>query len=216
MAGVITSTQAIFCKPLTDRLYSLTMISKEDIITLPHESLRQSSRKVGLITPEIQRIIEDMKTATLDWEASRKHEVSVALAAVQINQLWRIVVVREDFRDKDNHTFYVLINPKIVKLDGPIVEDYEGCLSIKDVYARVPRHEKVKITALDENGKELRMNAKGFLARILQHEIDHTNGKVIIDHVRDVPDAFFRLEDDGKLNPLDYDKDIKNNDQLWN
>lgn len=191
------------------------MATKEDIITLPHKSLRTSSKKVGLITPEIKKIIQDMKDATLDWEASRDHEVSVALAAVQINQLWRIVVVREDFRDKDNHTFYVLINPKIVKYDGDISEDYEGCLSIKDVYALVPRYERVKVKALDENGKEFRINAKGFLARILQHEIDHTNGTVIIDHVHDVPDAFFRLAADGKLNPLDYDKDIKDNAELW-
>lgn len=191
------------------------MATKEDIITLPHPSLRTSSKKVGVITDEVKKIIQDMKDATLDWEASRSHEVSVALAAVQINQSTRIVVVREDFKDKDNHTFYVLINPKIVKYDGAIEEDFEGCLSIKDVYARVPRYEKVKVKALGINGKEFRINAKGFLARILQHEVDHTNGKVIIDHVRDVPDAFFRLEDDGKLSPLDYEKDVKDNAELW-
>lgn len=192
------------------------MATKDDIITLPHPDLRTSSKRVGTITDEVKQVIDDMKTAALDWEASRKHEVSVALAAVQIDQLWRIVVVREDFQNKDNHTFHVLINPKIVKYDGPLVEDFEGCLSIKDIYARVPRHEKVKVTALNEKGKEFRINATGFLARILQHEIDHVNGKVIIDHVREVPDAFFRLEENGQLTQLDYEKDIKDNATLWN
>lgn len=189
--------------------------TKDDIITLPHKSLRMNSKKVGVITPAIKKVVQNMQAAALDWEASRKHEVSVALAAVQIDQLLRIVVVRKDFKDKDNHAFSVLINPKIVKYDGAIEEDYEGCLSIKDIYARVPRYEKVKVKALDINGKEFRISAKGFLARILQHEIDHTNGKVIIDHVRDDPEAFFRLEDDGKLTELDYDKDIKDSRILW-
>lgn len=191
------------------------MASKDDIITLPHPHLRQSSRKVGLITTEVKRIIDDMKSASIDWEHSRSHETTVALAAVQIDQLTRIVIVRENFKDKNNTKFQVLINPKIVKYDGEIQEDYEGCLSIKEVYARVPRHDKVKVKALDINGKEFRVSAQGFLARILQHEIDHTNGVMIIDHVKDNPEAFFHLKDDGKLEQLDYDKDIKDNDQLW-
>jgi peptide deformylase len=96
-----------------------------------------------------------------------------------------------------------------------MVEDFEGCLSIKNIYGRVPRYDKVKVKALDLSGKELRLSAEGFLARVLQHEIDHTKGTVFIDHIKDKVEAFFELKDDGSLEPLDYEKQIKNNKTLW-
>jgi peptide deformylase len=191
------------------------MATKEDIITLPHKDLRVPSKRVGLITDDIKQIIADMKIATLDWEASRNHEVSVALAAVQIDVLLRIVILRENFNDKDNHNFHVFINPEIVKYEGELEEDFEGCLSIKDIYGRVPRYNKVRVKAINLAGKEFRISLEGFVARIMQHEIDHTKGIVFVDHIKDDPDAFFHLEDDGKLKELDYDKDIKNSRILW-
>ena len=96
-----------------------------------------------------------------------------------------------------------------------VVADYEGCLSIKNVYGLVPRHSKVRVKALDLNGEEIRLTAEGFLARVFQHEIDHTNGIVFIDHIKDDPQAFFVLTDEGKLEPKDYEQDIKNNTDLW-
>lgn len=188
---------------------------KEDIITLPNPHLRQKSQKVGVITEEIRSIVEQMESATIDWEASRKHEVGVALAAVQIDKLYKIVVLRNNYDDKDDHTFTTLINPEITKLEGDMVEDYEGCLSIKDVYGKVKRYHKVKVKALDLEGREFRLTAEGFLARILQHEIDHTNGIVFIDHIQEDPEAFFRLDDDGKLEQLNYETDIRTNSLLW-
>lgn len=190
-------------------------MTKDDIITLPNPHLRQRSQKVGVITDEIKEIIEGMQAATISWEQSRAHEVGVALAAVQIDKLLRIVVVRNDFENKEDHTFTIFINPVITKYEGKIEEDYEGCLSIKDVYGKVPRHTKVKVKALDINGREFRVTAEGFLARIFQHEIDHTNGIVFIDHIKDSPEAFFSLNEDGKLKQLNYDKDIKDNSILW-
>lgn len=191
------------------------MATKEDIITLPNPRLRQKSRRVGIITPEIKQIVQNMKSATLDWEASREHEVGVALAAVQIDRAMRIIVVREDFDDKTNKNFTVFINPEIAKLEGVMNDDFEGCLSIKNIYGKVPRYSKVRIKALDENGQSFRVKADGFLARVLQHEIDHMNGVVFIDHIKDSPGAFYRLGDDGKLYELDYEKDIKKNSLLW-
>jgi peptide deformylase len=134
---------------------------------------------------------------------------------VQVDHLYKIVVVRNNYDDKDDHTFTVFINPEITKHEGKITEDYEGCLSVKDVYGKVKRHDKVKVKALDLEGKEFRVTAEGFLARIFQHEIDHTNGIVFIDHIRDDPEAFYHLQEDGKLVPLDYDTDIKDNSILW-
>lgn len=191
------------------------MASKENIITLPNPKLRQKSKRVGLIDGNIKQLIRDMETAALDWEDSREHEVGVALAAVQIGEMYRVVVVRNNFDNKSDRTFISLINPEITKYEGEIVEDFEGCLSILDTYGKVPRHTKVRLKALDESGRTIRITAEGFLARVMQHEIDHTNGIVFVDHIKDKKDAFYRLNEDGKLQPLDYKKTIKDSKVLW-
>jgi peptide deformylase len=190
-------------------------MNKSDIITLPHLSLRQASKKVNSSSEETVVLAKKMMEATLSWEESRKHEVGVALAAVQINVLSRLVIIRNDFNDKSDRTFQILVNPKIIRLEGEIIEDYEGCLSVKNIYGRVPRHNKVKVKANDINGKEIRITAEGFLARVLQHEIDHTNGIMFVDHIKDSPDSFYNLMDNGELEKLDYDKIIKNNSDFW-
>lgn len=191
------------------------MATLQDIITLPNAHLRQRSAKVGLITDEIKRLVADMESATLDWEDSRAHEVGVALAAVQIDQLLRVVVIRNNFDDKTDRTFHVFINPKITKYEGDVEEDYEGCLSIKNVYGKVPRHTKVRVSATGLNGKEIRVTAEGFLARVFQHEIDHTNGVVFIDHIKDKAEAFFTLNNDGGLDKLNYKTHVRDNPELW-
>ena len=191
------------------------MVTKDNIITLPNPHLRVRSKRVGVVDDAIKQLIQDMEAATLDWEDSRQHEVGVALAAVQIDTLQRVVVVRNNFDDKNDRTFIALINPKITKLEGEIEEDYEGCLSIKDTYGKVPRHTKVRVSALNGNGQPIRITAEGFLARVLQHEIDHTDGVVFIDHIKDKKDAFYRLSEDGKLESLDYETVIKSNKDLW-
>ena len=185
------------------------------LITLPNPHLRQRSKKVGYIGDEITTLIERIKLSTLDWEDSREHEVGVALAAIQIDQPYRVVIVRNNFDDKNDREFRVLINPEITKYEGQLYDDYEGCLSIKDIYGKVPRYERVRVKALDEKGREFRITAEGFLARVLQHEIDHTNGVVFIDHIKDDTDAFFTLTAEGKLVPKDYEKEIVDNADLW-
>jgi peptide deformylase len=190
-------------------------MTKDDIITLPKPALRERSKKVGLITPEIIQLAEDMKAATMDWEASRDHEVGVALAAVQVEKLYRIVVIRNDFDNKEDTSFSVFINPVITKYEGELTSDFEGCLSVADIYGKVPRYTKVRIKALGIDGKEFRITAEDFLARVFQHEIDHTNGIVFIDHIKDDPEAFYKLMPDGKLDQLDYDKEIHENSILW-
>ena len=183
-------------------------MKKEDIITLPNEHLRQKSKKVHVITDETHSLVRDMTSASLDWEDSRPHEISAALAAIQIDRPERVVIVRSDFEDKAARDFTVLINPEIVKYEGHVVADYEGCLSVSKVYGKVPRHSKVRVRALDVDGKQIRFKAEGFLARVLQHEIDHTNGILFVDHIQHDKDAFYTLDEKGELQPLDYDKDI--------
>ena len=189
--------------------------ARPKLITLPNPHLRERSKQVKVISPETKKLVENMQAVTLKWEGGREHEVGVALAAVQVDRLVRVIVVRNDFEKKEDRTFQVFINPKITKFEGAIEEDYEGCLSIKDIYGKVPRYSKVRVKAQTLDGQERRLTAKGFLARVFQHEIDHTNGIVFIDHIKDKPEAFYKLAKDGKLEELDYEKDVKNNSLLW-
>lgn len=190
-------------------------MKKEDIITLPNPHLREKSSKVHVITDETKQLIDDMTSAAIDWEASRPHEISAALAAVQIDRLERVVIVRDEFDDKSNARFTALINPEITKYEGEITHEFEGCLSVKKVYGKVPRYSKVRVKAMNIHGDEIRLKAEGFLARVLQHEIDHTNGVVFVDHIKDDASAFYTLDGDGELQKLNYERDVKDNSILW-
>lgn len=190
-------------------------MKKEDIITLPNPHLRVKSTKVHVITDDTIKLIDDMTTASIDWEDSRPHEISAALAAVQVDKLERVVIVRSDFDDKSVREFTALINPEIVKYEGELISDYEGCLSVGGVYGKVPRYSKIRVKALDLEGNEVRFKADGFLARVIQHEVDHTNGVLFIDHIKDQTEAFYTLDEKGELQPLNYDEHIRENHILW-
>lgn len=185
------------------------------IITTPDPRLREKSTKVGQITPEILKIIEEMRKLSLDWEKDHPYELSAAMAAPQMGINKRIIIIRDDMEDKKNATFTALINPEVIKTDGKTVLDFEGCLSVPFVYGKVPRKDKVKIKAKLEDGTEVRLKADGALARILQHEIDHLNGILFIDHIKDDKDAFYKMDKKGDLVPIDYKKEVQNNSKLW-
>lgn len=193
-------------------------MTKKDIpsiVATPDPRLRQKSEKVHQIDDETKRIIDEMITSSLAWEEEHEFELSAAMAAPQLGYNKRIIVVREDMSNKDNATFVPLINPVVIKTEGKIIEDYEGCLSVPSIYGKVGRPYKARIKAVTENGEEVRLKATGFLARTLLHEIDHLDGILFIDHIKDQTDAFYKLNDKGDLEPLDYDKYIKNNKDLF-
>ena len=193
-------------------------MTKKDIpsiVTTPDPRLRQKSEKVHQIDDEIKRIIDEMIASSLAWEEEHEFELSAAMAAPQLGYNKRIIVVREDMSNKDNANFVPLINPVVIKTEGKIIEDYEGCLSVPSVYGKVGRPYKARIKAVTENGEEVRLKATGFLARTLLHEIDHLDGVLFIDHIKDQTDAFYKLNDKGDLESLDYDKYIKNNKDLF-
>ena len=190
-------------------------MNRHAIITLPNDHLRQRSKRVSAFNEKLNTLIANMESAVLDWEDNRKHEFGVALAAVQIDQLHKVVVVRNNFEDKKDRSFVVMVNPKIAQKSGEPEIDFEGCLSVPDVYGKVPRYPKVKVRALDKDGKEFMLKAEGFLARVLQHEIDHTNGKLFVDHIKDDLEAFYRLTDEGKLEKLSADDVKKSANILW-
>lgn len=193
-------------------------MTKKDIpsiVTTPDPRLRQKSEKVHQIDDEIKRIIDEMIASSLAWEEEHEFELSAAMAAPQLGYNKRIIVVREDMSNKDNANFVPLINPVVIKTEGKIIEDYEGCLSVPSIYGKVGRPYKARIKAVTEKGEEVRLKATGFLARTLLHEIDHLDGVLFIDHIKDQTDAFYKLNDKGDLEPLDYDKYIKNNKDLF-
>lgn len=193
-------------------------MTKKDIpsiVTTPDPRLRQKSEKVHQIDDEIKRIIDEMIASSLAWEEEHEFELSAAMAAPQLGYNKRIIVVREDMSNKDNANFVPLINPVVIKTEGKIIEDYEGCLSVPSIYGKVGRPYKARIKAVTENGEEVRLKATGFLARTLLHEIDHLDGVLFIDHIKDQTDAFYKLNNKGDLEPLNYDKYIKNNKDLF-
>lgn len=186
-----------------------------EIITTPDPRLRERSEKVSKITPEILDIIEGMRKLSLDWEKEHPYELSAAMAAPQMGINKRIIIIRDDMEDKKKATFTALINPVVIKAEGKTIKDYEGCLSVPSIYGMVPRAQKVRVKAKLEDGTEVRIKATDELARTLLHEIDHLDGILFIDHIKDVKDAFYRMNDKGDLEPVDYDKEIKDNKELF-
>ncbi len=186
------------------------------IITTPDKRLREKSEKVRVIDDDIHKIIADMRKLSLDWESKHPYELSAAMAAPQMGVNKRIIIVRDDMEDKKNASFTALINPEVIRAEGKIKTDYEGCLSVPSIYGMVPRATKVKVKAKLEDGTEVRIKATNELARTLLHEIDHLDGILFIDHIRDKSDAFYKMNDKGDLVPVkDYEKEIRDNKKLW-
>lgn len=187
-----------------------------NVVTTPDPRLRKKSTKVHADDPEIAKIVEEMRKSTLDWEKEHEHELSAAMAAPQLGYNKRVIIVRDDFDDKNNRHFTALLNPEVIKTEGKMVKDHEGCLSVPRYYGLVARPEKVKIKALLEDGSEVRIKADGFLARTLQHEIDHLNGILFIDHIKDDKKAWYYIdENDGELKPVEDFSEIEDNEDLW-
>ena len=186
------------------------------IITTPDGRLREKSEKVRTIDDEVLGVISDMRKLSLDWEKEHPFELSAAMAAPQMGVLKRIIIIRDDMENKENATFTALINPEVIRAEGKMVRDFEGCLSVPSIYGKVPRAFKVRVKAKLEDGSEVRIKATGDLARTLLHEIDHLNGILFIDHIRNDKDAFYKMNDKGDLEPVaDYEKEIRDNKELW-
>ena len=185
------------------------------VIVTPDPRLRKVSTPVTEIDDEVHEIIRQMTEASLDWEKEHEFELSAAIAAPQLGYNRRIILVREEQNEKSNNNFIALINPVVIKTEGRILRDYEGCLSVPTIYGKVPRPAKARIKAQLEDGTEVKLKTEGFLTRTMLHEIDHLDGILFIDHIRDKKDAFYKLDDKGDVVPVDYEKYIKNNKELW-
>ncbi len=146
------------------------------IVKNPNPILRQKLEKVPvkeISSKEIQDLVELMKKTVLETPDA------IGLAANQVGSNKRIFVV--SLPEDHGGYFGVFINPEITeKTDRTIIDD-EGCLSIPKTYGPVIRPRGVKIKAYDEQGKQFKLRAKGLLARVIQHEMDHLEGKLFID-----------------------------------
>ncbi len=185
------------------------------IITTPDPRLRETSKKVGKITDETKKIVDEMVKSSLAWEKEHPYELSAAMAAPQLGFNTRIIIIREDMEDKKNSSFIALIDPEVIKTEGKMIKDYEGCLSVPTIYGLVPRPSKARIKAKLIDGTEVRIKASDTLARTLLHEIDHLDGILFIDHIKDKKDAWFELDDKGEIVPIDYETRVKNNKELF-
>ncbi len=141
-----------------------------DIRVLGDPILRQATTPVTTITDELQRLIDNMFDTMY-------HARGIGLAAPQVGRTARLAVV--DLGDDP----FVIINPEIVLSSSGKAKGEEGCLSIPDIYADVERPRDVTVRALDRHGKEFERDATGLLARCLQHEIDHLDGKLFLDYL---------------------------------
>lgn len=148
-----------------------------DIITYPNPQLMSPSETVTDFGEETQALIEDM--ADTMFEAP-----GAGLAAVQVGVSKRIIVVNTTGDEEDaDKSWYALINPEIIEKDGVYMSEDEGCLSVPELRATVKRCARVVVKAQDRSGDPVTMEVDGFPAVVLQHEIDHVNGILFIDHL---------------------------------
>ncbi len=145
------------------------------ILQLPDPVLRKVSKPVQKIDDEIKKLIEDMFETMYDAPG-------VGLAAIQIGVDKRVVTIDATRGDEEKNPM-VFINPEIVSTSEEKDSKEEGCLSIAEFYEEVERPSEVKVRYMDEKGKTHEIEADGLLARALQHEIDHLNGVLFIDHI---------------------------------
>ena len=150
-----------------------------EIIILPDKQLRLVSKPIEKVTPEIRKLADDMFETM--YEAP-----GIGLAAIQIAQPLRLITMDLAKKNEEGETTpqpRVFINPEIISSSEELSVYEEGCLSIPEYYEEVERPSRVRAKYLDREGKRREIEAEGLMATALQHEIDHLNGVLFIDHI---------------------------------
>lgn len=147
---------------------------------------------VDYITSEtVQRFIDDMITTMREYSG-------VGLAAPQVHESAQIITLEAEgnprYPEMPGIPLTVLINPKITSFSDEMEEDWEGCLSLTDLWGKVKRATSITVSGFDRNGEPLSIDAEDFFARVLQHEIDHLYGKLFIDRMTDLKSLSFGKE----------------------
>ncbi len=159
-----------------------------EIITSENKILRRKAKKVVKVTPELQTLADDMVE-------TMRAAPGVGLAAPQVGISERLFVAELE-RSEDqpgSGKTYIVFNPEFIWKSEETVDGVEGCLSIPGYAGEVTRHEKVVIKGLDRQGRRIRIEAEGWLARVFQHEIDHLDGVLFTDRISD-PDKIWPIE----------------------
>ncbi len=150
-------------------------MSTLDVITYPDKFLSRPTKPVEDIDEKIQRLIDDM--AQTMYEAP-----GIGLAAIQVG-IDKSLIVYDISPREEGHSLDVLINPRIIDSEGATISKDEACLSVPDFKADVKRHAAIQVEGYDRHGKPLRFEVDGLMAIMLQHEIDHLQGKLFIDRI---------------------------------
>lgn len=162
------------------------MMAVLPIVTYPDPVLRRKAKRVSRVDESLNRLIDDMIETMY-------HVNGAGLAAPQVGISLKIAVI--GLPDEEP---IVLVNPEIVKRTAEY-EVIEGCLSVPGYRGKIKRSEKVTAKALDRNGKQFRIKGEGLLAEALEHEIDHLNGILYIDHIESTDDLEKLGADDTSL-----------------
>ncbi len=145
------------------------------LVLLPDPILREVSKPVARVDDRLRRFADDMLETMYDAPG-------IGLAAIQVGEPVRLLVI-DTAKDDQPKNPQVFFNPEIIATGEETSVYEEGCLSIPDYYAEVERPAKVTVRSIDRNGQERITEAEGLLATVLQHEIDHLNGVLFIDHI---------------------------------
>lgn len=165
---------AVAIDPLPPLAY-LSAMSIRDIVTLPDQTLRQVSKPVARVDAEARKLWDDMLETMYTAPG-------IGLAAIQVGVPQRLLIVDLAKEGEEKRPLFVA-NPEIV-WQSEVLSDYEeGCLSIPEFYEMVSRPSEVTVRYLDRQGEARELHAAGLLATCLQHEIDHLNGILFIDHI---------------------------------
>ena len=150
-------------------------MSKLQILTYPNNFLLNPTTALENIDGKVQQMIDDMA-------ATMYGAPGIGLAAIQIG--WDKSLLIYDIAPRDEkRSLQVLINPEIVTKEGELLSENEGCLSVPDFRADVKRAANITVQGHNREGNPIRMDAEGMLAIVLQHEIDHLNGTLFIEHI---------------------------------
>ena len=156
------------------------------ILTLPDERLRQRSQEVKVFDKSLLNLIENLTDTLLD----QKDPPGLGISAPQIGVFKRVFVGRIRGKPK------AFVNPKILKFSKKMVTYLEGCLSIPELFGHVVRPQELDIEWQDRQGKKSKGHLKGIAARIAQHEVDHLNGILFVDHIHTQKGKVFKVEKD--------------------
>jgi peptide deformylase len=147
-----------------------------EIVFTPEPVLRRKARKVTDFGPELQTLIDDMVE-------TMRAAPGVGLAAPQVAESLQVITIEYGEEDEEGTPprLYTLVNPQITRASSEMVIGTEGCLSVPGIVGEVERHEAVTVKAQNRRGQPVTIKAKGWLARIFQHEIDHLEGVLFTD-----------------------------------